>query len=68
MSSAKAMEKTDLQADRLQRQGLAKAAERYKKAMQDTKSRDLWIEDYLPLVKSIVSRTVSYTHLRAHET
>ena len=24
--------------------------------MQDTKSRDLWIEDYLPLVKSIVSR------------
>ena len=27
-----------------------------KKAMQDTKSRDLWIEDYLPLVKSIVSR------------
>ena len=56
MSSAKAMEKTDLQGDRLQRQGLAKAAERYKKAMQDTKSRDLWIEDYLPLVKSIVSR------------
>ncbi len=50
------MEKTDLRGDRLQMQGLAKAAERYKMAMQDAKSRDVWIEDYLPLVKSIVSR------------
>ena len=35
--------------------GPYKAAERYKRRW-DTKSRDLWIEDYLPLVKSIVSR------------
>ena len=39
---------------------MAQAAERYKKAMQDQKSRDLWIEDYLPLVKSIVSRMRNY--------
>ena len=33
-----------------------KAAERYRQAMQDEKSRNQWIENYLPLVKSIVSR------------
>lgn len=36
--------------------GMKKAAEKYKLAMQDGKSRDRWIENYLPLVKSIVSR------------
>ena len=32
------------------------AADRYCAAMQKEKTRDKWIEDYLPLVKSIVSR------------
>mgnify|MGYP001383148011 FL=1 len=32
------------------------AADRYCAAMQKDKTRDKWIEDYLPLVKSIVSR------------
>ena len=35
---------------------MAKAAEQYKRAMQDEKSREQWIENYLPLVKSIVGR------------
>lgn len=34
----------------------SKAAERYRQAMLDEKTRDKWIEDYLPLVKSLVSR------------
>jgi RNA polymerase sigma factor for flagellar operon FliA len=36
--------------------GLQEAAGLYQKAMQDKQSRDAWIEKYLPLVKSIVSR------------
>ena len=43
----------------LQEQNIAKmqeAADRYKMAMQREKTREKWIEDYLPLVKSIVSR------------
>ena len=32
------------------------AADRYCVAMQKEKTREKWIEDYLPLVKSIVSR------------
>lgn len=32
------------------------AMENYRRAMSDPKLRDQWIEDYLPLVKSIVSR------------
>ena len=35
---------------------MKEAAEKYKLAMSDKKSRDQLIEDYLPLVKSIVSR------------
>ena len=37
-------------------QGMKKAAEKYRQAMKDEKSRNQWIENYLPLVKSIVSR------------
>ncbi|MDA7822848.1 FliA/WhiG family RNA polymerase sigma factor [Opitutales bacterium] len=36
--------------------GLQEAAGLYQKAMKDKHSRDAWIEKYLPLVKSIVSR------------
>jgi len=36
--------------------GLQEAAGLYSKAMKDKQSRDAWIEKYLPLVKSIVSR------------
>jgi len=32
------------------------AAENYRQAMSNEKTRDQWIEDYLPLVKSIVNR------------
>ena len=35
---------------------MKEAAEKYKIAMSDKKSRDKLIEDYLPLVKSTVSR------------
>ena len=35
---------------------MKEAAEKYRVAMSDEKSRDQLIEDYLPLVKSIVSR------------
>jgi len=35
---------------------MKKAAEKYKQAMKGEKSRNEWIENYLPLVKSIVSR------------
>tara|TARA_B110000003_G_C16653666_1_gene535429 strand:+ start:2411 stop:3229 length:819 start_codon:yes stop_codon:yes gene_type:complete len=35
---------------------MKEAADKYRKAMSDEKSRDQLIEDYLPLVKSIVSR------------
>ena len=35
---------------------MKQAAERYRKAMASEKDRDRLIEDYLPLVKSIVSR------------
>ncbi len=36
--------------------GMLEAASLYTKAMKDRQSRDAWIEKYLPLVKSIVSR------------
>ena len=36
--------------------GLQEAAGLYQRAMKDKQSRDAWIEKYLPLVKSIVSR------------
>ena len=36
--------------------GLQKAAVLYNRAMKDRQSRDEWIEKYLPLVKSIISR------------
>lgn len=36
--------------------GMEKAAEKYRQAMKDDKTRNEWIENYLPLVKSIVSR------------
>ena len=32
------------------------AADNYREAMSNKKTRDQWIEDYLPLVKSIVNR------------
>ena len=35
---------------------MREAADRYCSAMQKEKTREKWIEDYLPLVKSIVSR------------
>lgn len=60
MSALKAEKQIPDQDQQGQLKGMAQAAERYKKAMQDQKSRDLWIEDYLPLVKSIVSRMRNY--------
>lgn len=36
--------------------GMQEAANLYEKAMKNKQSRDAWIEKYLPLVKSIVSR------------
>ena len=54
MSALKAEKQIPYQDQQGQLKGMAQAAERYKKAMKDQKSRDLWIEDYLPLVKSIV--------------
>jgi len=41
---------------RSMKSGLQEAAGLYQKAMKDKQSRDEWIEKYLPLVKSIVSR------------
>ena len=43
------------------------AADNYREAMSNKKTRDQWIEDYLPLVKSIVNR-LRYHFPESYET